>query len=285
MNNPTSLDDLRRRIDQVDDGIHDLILERAELVEAVAALKQSTGQPAFRPGREAAILRRLVARHRGRFPRPALVRLWRDILGGTVAMQGKFVVAVALTEGRTGSWEIARDHFGGDVQMLPLRAHGEVLSAVSDGRATVGVLPLPSQGESEPWWPALAGGDPRNPRVVARLPFAAMDNARPGTGEALVIGTGDPDPTGADSTLLVIETEGQLSRARLLSIFETAGRRGVVLAVHEPVPGMVWHLIELDDLLLPGDETLTALLRPLGTQTRDVRLFGIYARPLSLESI
>ncbi len=283
MSNPTSLDDLRRRIDHVDDRVHDLIMERAELVEAVAALKQTSGQPAFRPGREASILRRLVARHRGRFPRQALVRLWRDILGGTVAMQGKFVVAVTVPEGRTACWEIARDHFGGNVPLLPLRAHGEVLSAVSEGRAAVGVLPMPSEGENEPWWPALAGAGPRAPRVVARLPFAAIDGARHGD-EALVIGGGEPDPTGADRTLLVIETEGQLSRARIISAFEMIGRRATVLAAHEPVPDLLWHLIEFDDLLRPDDEAVTAALRPLAEHTKGVRLFGIYARPLSLES-
>ena len=54
-----NLDELRRRLDAIDDRLHDLILERAAVVESVAALKQSTGQPSLRPGREAEILRRL----------------------------------------------------------------------------------------------------------------------------------------------------------------------------------------------------------------------------------
>ena len=38
----------------------------------------------LRPGREALILRRLVARHRGPFSRAVLVRLWRELISGTV---------------------------------------------------------------------------------------------------------------------------------------------------------------------------------------------------------
>ena len=34
----------------------------------------------FRPGREAEIVRRLLRRHRGAFPRPVIVRLWRELL-------------------------------------------------------------------------------------------------------------------------------------------------------------------------------------------------------------
>src|ERR1700728_3591680 len=106
MENPApSLDEMRRSIDAVDDRIHDLILERAALVESIAALKQSSGQPVLRPGREAEILRRLLARHRGDFPRPSLVRLWRELLGGMVAMQGRFVVAVVVSAARPGFWD------------------------------------------------------------------------------------------------------------------------------------------------------------------------------------
>ena len=36
---------------------------------------------ALRPGREAMVLRRLLGRHSGPFPRGALVRLWREIMG------------------------------------------------------------------------------------------------------------------------------------------------------------------------------------------------------------
>ncbi|MGH6989888.1 MAG: chorismate mutase, partial [Stellaceae bacterium] len=83
-----SLEELRRRIDALDDRLHDLVMDRAELVAGVAALKRSSGVPALRSGREAQILRRLVARHRGPLPRPSLVRLWRELLGGMVAIHG-----------------------------------------------------------------------------------------------------------------------------------------------------------------------------------------------------
>jgi len=277
---PVTLDELRRRIDRVDDRLHDLILERAELVEAVAALKKSSGAPAMRAGREAAILRRLVARHRGRFPRQSLVRLWREILGGAVAMQGKFAVAVAATPDTPGLWDLARDHFGSHLAMIPLHATREVLSAVGEGRAAVGVLPVPSEDESEHWWPALADAGPSGPRVVARLPFAGSGNGRHENGDAFVIGFGEPDPSGADSTLLVVETEGQISRAKLLAALKETGCEAHFLSAVAPVPGRALSLVELDDLILPGDPRLEAALASLGGKAKGARLFGVYPRAL-----
>jgi len=273
-----SLDELRRRLDAVDERIHDLIMERAGVVESIGAVKQSSGQPSFRPGRVADILRRLTARHRGPFPRPALVRLWCEMLGGSVAMQGPFTVAVAVPEARPGLWDITRDYFGGYVPMLALRSAAEVLGAVGDKRAAVGVLPMPSDNETAPWWPALAGARGHGPRVIARLPFADGGNARETGGDAVAIGVADADATGADRTMLVVETRGELSRARLLAALENAGTRLAYLASHSPSAGETWHLIELDGLVAPNDPRLAAALQPLGTP--DIWAFGFYARPL-----
>jgi chorismate mutase-like protein len=278
-----NLAELRQRLDAIDDRLHDLIVERAALVENVTAVKQSTGQPSLRPGREAEILRRLVGRHRGSFPRQSLVRLWREMLGGTVSMQGKFTVAVAAPEGRPGLWDLARDHFGGYVPTIALRSAAEVLSAVGDGRATVGVLPMPSDNEEAPWWPALAGARGQGPRVIARLPFADGGNGRETGGDAVVVGTAEADATGADRTMLVIETRGEQSRARVIAAFEGIDPSVTYLAAHAPANAETWYLIELDGLIGAQDSRIATALRPLGEPAPQIWLFGSYARPLPRE--
>ena len=53
---------LRAELDRIDNAMHDLLMQRAEVVEHVAR----SGKPAaFRPGREASIIRRLLRRHHG----------------------------------------------------------------------------------------------------------------------------------------------------------------------------------------------------------------------------
>src|SRR5258707_5120237 len=98
----TPLDDLRRQIDELDDQLHDLLMRRTEVVEAIGKEKKDGKVSAFRPGREAVILRRLVARHGGRFPAAGLVRIWREMLAATVGLQMPFAVAVYAPSAANG---------------------------------------------------------------------------------------------------------------------------------------------------------------------------------------
>ena len=280
--NTSNLDDLRRRIDEIDDRLHDLVIERAAAVEAVAALKRRGGVAVIQPGREALILRRLVARHKGRFPRPVLVRLWREIISGTIMMQGDFAVAVPVLEGKPDYCDLARDHYGSHTPMIAFHSVGEVLRALAEGRAAVGVLPMPAEGEGEPWWPLLAVGGAAAPRVIARLPFAGRGNARGEGGlDALVIGHGETDPTGDDRSLIALETEAELSRARLIGALNGAGLAVTLFALHEPVGTGAWSLVEIDDMVTPEDPRLVKALEPLGTRVARIAPLGCYAKPFA----
>src|SRR3954468_2118986 len=89
------LEMLRRRIDEIDDRLQDLLIERTEIVSRVADSKRNSGGVApHQPAREAEILRRLVAQQRGGTPPASLVRIWRELLAATTRMQGAFTVAV-----------------------------------------------------------------------------------------------------------------------------------------------------------------------------------------------
>src|SRR5207248_152828 len=58
-----SLAELRREIDRIDQAMHGLLMERGEIIDRLIAAKQTqeTGS-AFRPAREAEMMRRLVER-------------------------------------------------------------------------------------------------------------------------------------------------------------------------------------------------------------------------------
>lgn len=276
---PPSLDRLRRRIDQLDDALQDVLIQRAEVVADVARLKNAEGTSPVRPGREARILRRLVARHRGPFPRPMLVRLWRELLSGTIAMQTAVNVAVFAPDNRIGLWDLARDHYGSHTPMTSFRSAGDVIAAVGNGHATLGVLPLPEQEESESWWRAFMHGDVPKPRVIARLPFGGRGNARPEGGDALVIGKIEPEPSGADRSLYIIGTDEELSRARLASTLSAAGLVASLLAGTRSDTAA--QLVEFDDWIAPDDARLKEALAVLASRITQVTLLGFYARPLT----
>ena len=100
---PSDLEELRRRIDEIDDRLQDLLIERMEIVARVGAHKRSAGGvAAHQPAREAEIIRRLVSRNHGGLPPATLVRMWRELLAATTRLQGAFTIAVYAAAGSAG---------------------------------------------------------------------------------------------------------------------------------------------------------------------------------------
>ena len=91
-----ALQALRAEIDALDDAMHDLLMRRAAVVARMAASRAKTGAGSpLRPGREAAVLRRLLGRHQGALSRGAVVRIWRHIFMAHTAIQPPSQVAPA----------------------------------------------------------------------------------------------------------------------------------------------------------------------------------------------
>jgi len=291
---PTTLDDLRGEIDQIDTALHDLLMRRAALAEQIGQAKLAGPAPApgaatgkgpavyLRPGREAAVLRRLVRRHSGPFPVTSLVRLWREIMSSLLRLQGPFSVAVLSGGPDTppGLWDLARDHYGAATPMIACQSVSQVMREVSEGRATVGVLPFPEQGEAAPWWPMLLGAGPDEPRVFARLPFYEPAPDRGATLSAVAIARVAPEATGEDRSLLVIETSEELSRARLTSALSAAGLPPVYI-VDAPRSGVARYLAEIDGFIAAGDGRLAQFAAAVGPSLMHVVTLGAYAATLS----
>ena len=278
-----SLESLRREIDAIDDQMHDLLMRRVEIVGRVASVKNRDASPVFiRPEREAMILRRLAGRHGGRLPAKIMVRVWREILAAAADMQSPLTVAVYAPDDAVGYWDLARDHYGSGTRMSLHGAANAVVRAVVDGSATVGVVPLPQDGEPEPWWPLLVGAGEDAPSVVTRLPFVAND-ARPAEPEgALAIARMTQQPTGDDVSMIVVETDVEVSRDRLNEALQTAGLPASVIAVWRDADGGAsrLHLVQATDFLAPDDARLAALGAALAERILRIVPLGGYAVPL-----
>jgi chorismate mutase/prephenate dehydratase len=275
---PSDLAELRHRLDEIDDKVHDLLIERAEIISMVAASKRDGRLAAFQPGREAEIIRRLVGRHRGDFPVATLVRMWREMLAATVRLQSPFAVAVFAPAEAQGFWDLARDHYGSSTRMSGYCSTGDVIRAVIEGQAAIGVLALPQEGEADPWWRQLVSKDEGAPRVVARLPFGARGNAR-SDADALAIGRGVQQETGADRTFLTTELAADISRGRIFRILSSVGLNCTFFASCEHAGGAL-SLIEIDGVVPIADPRLDSFRAQLGDALHWMLPFGGYALPL-----
>lgn len=276
-----NLEALRLEIDQIDDSMHDLLMRRAEIVRRIGALKGNDAPILYRPEREAQLLHRLIERHRGDLPVIAIVRIWREILNASTQMQGDFSLAVWRSETDASVWQVARNHFGGDARSTAFNSPSQVINAVTRGEASVGLLPVPQQDDAAAWWPNLLGETV--PRVVSRLPFVVGGNAATGNGAgALVIARNEALPSGNDRSLLVLEIDSPVSRAKVVDALEGAG-----FAIGQQIVegdgrgnGSQLHLLDVADYVKAADARLASACLLLGA-VRVTRLGG-YAVPVAV---
>lgn len=282
-----TLEDLRSEIDGIDDALHDLLMRRAEVVRAIAKVKLAR-QPegaglaaAFRPAREAAILRRLLSRHDGTFPKRVLARISREIIAASLSVQSGFVLHVFATANQPQFVDLARGHFG---SFTPVKTHTRptlVVHACAEEPNSIGVIPLPNFEEGGPaWWAQLAPAGEKGPRVVAKLPFAAREEDE----AAYAIGAIEQEPSGDDTTLLLLEIAPTVSRATLYSLLKRAGLEAKVVAAgrltDKRVPDEL--LLEVSGFVGCSDPRLPALMEAAGPIIPRVTPIGGFANPLVL---
>jgi chorismate mutase len=279
-----TLESLRAELDRLDDGLHDMLMARAEVVTRVAALG-AKGPVALRPGREADIIRRLLRRHKGALPKRVIPRIWRELLAATTAMQGPYAITVCEVPRASGTDAYAaltREHFGTGTPMRVHRSPAQAIAEVSAGTAIAAVLPMPSEEDDgrAAWWTALLQRDTPRIHVVARLPFWSPRAEGAPQVRALVVSTATPDQSQHDHTLIGLELSPEMSRARLSTALAEAGftTSGILLrrAEHDPRSLL---LIDVDGYVTEDDPRLAML----GTLRPPVVL-GAYAMPVDGET-
>jgi chorismate mutase len=172
---PASLASLRAEIDRIDEEMHRLLIERGEIIESLIQVKgtQETGA-AFRPAREAAMMRKLVERHRGILPLDTAESIWRVIISTFTYVQANYSVHTDMAAGDAFMRDSARFHFGFTTPLVPHMSASAVVAAVAASRGDLGLVPATMVAGGSAWWSAL---EPENaPKIIARLPFVERDD-------------------------------------------------------------------------------------------------------------
>src|SRR5947207_15027479 len=165
---PPSLAELRKEIDAIDEGMHRLLMQRGDIIDRLIQVKhtQEVGS-AFRPAREADMMRRLVERHHGILPLDTVESIWRVIISSFTYVQAPFSVHADISVGESTMRDSARFHFG---FIVPYVSHFSAAAAVEAVATSKGDLALVSATSSRaPWWITLEASGA--PKIIARLPF------------------------------------------------------------------------------------------------------------------
>jgi chorismate mutase len=263
---PPSLGALRAEIDRIDADVHRLLMERGDIIDRLIKVKRTAESgSAFRPAREADMMRRLVERHRGILPLDTVEGIWRVIIATFTYVQAPFRVHVDLSAGEPAMRDTERFHFGFTV---PFVGHTGASGVVENVAASKGDLGLVSAtAGSSAWWSALEGDDV--PKIIARLPFVERPDHPAGL-PVFAIARPHPDAIIADVTIWSLKVSGWGGRAA-----RAAAALADLIAIPEGTFDGAALLVSVPQRKTIDD--ITAALRGAGVSVRSQALVGSHA--------
>ena len=135
---------LRAEIDALDSTLLGLVNQRAALARRVGEAKQ--GAPAYRPEREAEILRHMIAENPGPLPAERVTAVFREVISAYRGMEQDIRAAYLGPQG-TFSEQAVMKHFGRAVEAIPLASIDEVFRRAEAGDAEFAVVPVENSTE------------------------------------------------------------------------------------------------------------------------------------------
>ena len=264
-----TLQNLREEIDRIDASMHSLLIERGEIIGELIKVKRTTETgAAFRPAREASMMRRIVERHRGILPLDTVESIWRVIIATFTYVQAPYAVHADFSAGDAAVRDSARFHFGFTV---PLSAHlgaAGVVAAVAQSKGDLGLVPASALAGAGAWWTALEAE--QGPKIIARLPFVERAD-HPASLPLFVVSR----PIAADSAVIEVENWS----IRVAGWSAGAARAAAALAEIIAVPHGEFDGAALLASIPPGRtlDELTAALVAAGASVRSAALVGGHA--------
>jgi chorismate mutase/prephenate dehydratase len=94
-----SLEELRKRIDEIDLQLVKLLNERAQVVVDIGKLKSKTDKPIYAPDREKQVLEKVLAANNGPLPDRTIIAIWREMMSGSFALEKPLRIAYLGPQG------------------------------------------------------------------------------------------------------------------------------------------------------------------------------------------
>ena len=136
-----SLDELRKRIDELDCQLVKLLNERARVVVEVGKLKNKTDKPVYAPDREKKVFERVIKANEGPLPDRCLKAVWRELMSGSFVLERPLRIGY-LGPGASFSHTAAMLKFGQSVEYEPLTDILSIFDEVSRGHCDLGLVPI-----------------------------------------------------------------------------------------------------------------------------------------------
>jgi len=135
------LDELRKRINALDEKLVALVNERASIAARIGEIKRATGDATYAPAREREVFDRAVAANQGPLSDRTIRALFRELMSGSFTLERPPRIAYL---GPAGSFShlAARRKFGTSVEYEPVNHIAAVFEEIERERVDLGIVPI-----------------------------------------------------------------------------------------------------------------------------------------------
>ena len=136
-----TLADLRKRIDEIDHRLVELLNERARCVVTVGEVKRGDGTPIYAPHREQEVLNKVIGLSKGPLSDATIEAVWREIMSGSFSLEHPLRIGYLGPPG-SYSHQAATRHFGSSVSYEDMHEVDGVFTEVLRGHCNYGLVPI-----------------------------------------------------------------------------------------------------------------------------------------------
>lgn len=136
-----SLENIRKKIDQLDEKVIELLNERTKLVLEIGKIKKEKKADVYAPDRESEVYRKIETQSKGPLSSDALKAIYREVMSAALALEKPMTVAYFGPEA-SFTHLASLSKFGASVQYVPCPGISDVFAEVDRNRVDYGVIPI-----------------------------------------------------------------------------------------------------------------------------------------------
>ncbi len=136
-----SLENLRKRIDEIDSQLVKLLNERARIVVEIGKLKNKSDKPIYAPDREKQVFEKVIKSNEGPLPDACLVAVWRELMSGSFVLERSLRIGYLGPQG-SFSHTAAMLKFGQSSEYEAVTDIRSIFGEVSRGHCDLGIVPI-----------------------------------------------------------------------------------------------------------------------------------------------
>ena len=258
----------REQIDEIDLKILTLLKDRMAVIKNVGDLKKSYNEKFYiRSNREADMLKNLVNLAENKFPKSAIINIWRKIITTANMSEQELRIAIHNPKNISDYTYLIREYYNNDVPIINYDSANSVVSDLENNNAQIGIFALPSSNDEsdkkedtkENWWISLANNR-IGLKIFAKIPFVEFEQKDKNVNSIQLVATAikEPEKSNSDNTIITIETSKEITKSAILSALKEVELDGKILKSAQIIQfdGIKFHLIELKGFYLENDEIL-----------------------------